>query len=87
MIINFCFFVVSIKAVSNLKEMGFQEDEIVMALKATVNNQEAAVSYSCHYRFQLMPKSSQRVEKNGMVLSGCVKYLKGMLLLTDILTT
>ena len=34
-----------------------------------------------------MPKSSQRVEKNGMVLSGCVKYLKGMLLLTDILTT
>ena len=49
MIINFCFFVVSIKAVSNLKEMGFQEDEIVMALKATVNNQEAAVSYSCHY--------------------------------------
>lgn len=29
--------------------MGFQEDEIVMALKATVNNQEAAVSYSPHY--------------------------------------
>lgn len=42
------FFVVS-KAVSNLKEMGFQEDEIVMALKATVNNQEAAVSHSVHY--------------------------------------
>ena len=38
-------------------------------------------------RFQLMPKSSQRVEKNGMGLSGCVKYLKGMLLLTDISTT
>lgn len=47
MIILFAF--VSIKAVSNLKEMGFQEDEIVMALKATVNNQEAAVSYSPHY--------------------------------------
>ena len=29
--------------------MGFQEDEIVMALKATVNNQEAAVSHGHHY--------------------------------------
>jgi len=25
--------------------MGFQEEEIIMALKATGNNQEAAVSY------------------------------------------
>ncbi|XP_074606474.1 ubiquitin-associated domain-containing protein 1-like [Acropora palmata] len=33
------------RAVSNLKEMGFQEDEIVMALKATVNNQEAACEW------------------------------------------
>ena len=32
------------QAVNNLKEMGFQEEEILMALKATGNNQEAAVS-------------------------------------------
>jgi len=32
------------QAVNNLKEMGFQEEEIIMALKATGNNQEAAVS-------------------------------------------
>lgn len=34
------------QAVNNLKEMGFQEEEILMALKATGNNQEAAVRLS-----------------------------------------
>lgn len=33
-----------LQAVNNLKEMGFQEEEILAALKATGNNQEAAVS-------------------------------------------
>ncbi|XP_068728664.1 ubiquitin-associated domain-containing protein 1-like [Montipora capricornis] len=38
-------FVPNPRAVNNLKEMGFQEDEILMALKATVNNQEAACEW------------------------------------------
>ena len=38
------FFFFLFQAVNNLKEMGFQEEEIIMALKATGNNQEAAVS-------------------------------------------
>ena len=40
-----CNYVFSVlQAVNNLKEMGFQEEEILAALKATGNNQEAAVS-------------------------------------------
>lgn len=38
-------FVPNPRAVNNLKEMGFQEEEILMALKATGNNQEAACDW------------------------------------------
>lgn len=38
-------FVPNPRAVNNLKEMGFQEEEILMALKATGNNQEAACEW------------------------------------------
>ncbi|KAL9988723.1 hypothetical protein ACROYT_G003202 [Oculina patagonica] len=38
-------FVPNPRAVNNLKEMGFQEEEILMALKSTGNNQEAACDW------------------------------------------
>lgn len=57
-------FVPSPRAVNNLKEMGFQEEEIIMALKATGNNQEAACDWLLGDRQGGMEDINQGLEQS-----------------------